>query len=180
MSRIRVIPIVEGHGEVESIRVLLERIWREVVGGEYIEVVQPIRRPKSKLVTDAGLDEAIGLAEVERAPRSYPTFVLLLLDADESCPAMLATGLRKIVQRHQDHLDVAIVIANVEYETWFVAAADAKPLADRFDLARITLTQKPGRRQARQRLGPEDARPNVSGARRSTSANRCVRPQSLP
>ena len=53
MSRIRVLPIVEGQGEVESIRLLLERIWREVVGGEFIDVLQPIRSPKSKRLTNS-------------------------------------------------------------------------------------------------------------------------------
>ena len=32
MSRLRVAPIVEGHGESYCIRILLERVWGELLG----------------------------------------------------------------------------------------------------------------------------------------------------
>ena len=46
MSRIRIAPIVEGHGETEAIRPLLRRIWTELLGGEYADILKPIRRPR--------------------------------------------------------------------------------------------------------------------------------------
>jgi hypothetical protein len=38
---LRVVVIVEGHGEDGAIRTLLERIWYEMLGGDYIEVIPP-------------------------------------------------------------------------------------------------------------------------------------------
>ena len=34
MSGATVAPIVEGHGEVEAVPILLGRVWRELLGGE--------------------------------------------------------------------------------------------------------------------------------------------------
>ena len=39
---LRVVVIVEGHGEDGAIRTLLERIWYELLGGDYIEVISSI------------------------------------------------------------------------------------------------------------------------------------------
>ena len=38
MSRLCVAPIVEGHGDDRAIRILLQRIWSELLGGDYVEV----------------------------------------------------------------------------------------------------------------------------------------------
>lgn len=137
MSRLRIAPIVEGHGEVIAIRCLLDRIWREIVGGEYVEVLQPVRLPRSKLLTT---DSARGIKipnvdEIERAVtfaaaklhhrRDAPMsdLVLLLLDADTDCPKDLAPNLLKTVRKAAGTQDATIALANVEYETWFVGAA---------------------------------------------------------
>ncbi|MEQ8790640.1 MAG: hypothetical protein RIC55_30360 [Pirellulaceae bacterium] len=62
MNRISVAPIVEGHGEVEAVRVLLERLWYELLGGEYVHVLQPIRRPRRNLARKADFRKAMLLA----------------------------------------------------------------------------------------------------------------------
>jgi hypothetical protein len=36
---LRVVVIVEGHGEDGAIRTLIERIWYELLAGDYIEVI---------------------------------------------------------------------------------------------------------------------------------------------
>ena len=38
MSRLRVAAIVEGHGEVASVPILLQRIWNELIQGEYLDL----------------------------------------------------------------------------------------------------------------------------------------------
>ena len=43
MTSIVVCPIVEGHGEYEAARPLIQRTWTEVVGGAHAEVLRPIR-----------------------------------------------------------------------------------------------------------------------------------------
>lgn len=137
MSRLRVATIVEGHGEVIAIRKLLERIWSEIAGGEYIEVLRPILRPRSKLLRPGpkGGPSVIDQDEVSRAVKlanlalssgansELPKLVLILLDADSDCPGELAPRLKQAGEEEGSLFDLAVVLANVEYETWFVAAA---------------------------------------------------------
>ena len=138
MSRIRIAPIVEGHGEVQCIRILLQRIWTELLKGEYADVVQPIRRPKSKLIQREGLSNAVELACLKlgpTAPSSDRSMVLILLDAnsDPEPPCKLGPTLLGYAHEAVSTADIACVIANVEYESWFVAAAES--LGDYLDPA---------------------------------------------
>lgn len=122
----RVVAIVEGHGEVEAIRTLLQRIWTELLGRGHLEVLRPIRWPRSKLVQEKELVRAIELArlKLEAAGDLAESLVLVLLDADRDLPCLLAPKLLRVGQgKGVQHL--ALVLANVEYETWFIAAADS-------------------------------------------------------
>ncbi len=130
MKRLSVAPIVEGHGEVGAVRILLERLWRELLDGEFVEVLQPIRRPRTLLVKHDELSRAVRLAAAKLAEvRTLEThrMVLLLLDADQDRPCVLAPQLQQSLRETQAHVDIACVLANVEYETWFVAAAESLP-----------------------------------------------------
>ena len=150
MSRIRVAPVVEGHGDVAAIRRLLTRAWAYIAGGGFIDVLQPIRRPKSKLIQPAELIKAVDLAHLKlsKVEPEDRGFILVLFDADEDCPATLASGLRQHLAAQRAHLDVAIVIANVEFETWFVAAAES--LLEYFDLTTYVVPDDPeGTRQGK-------------------------------
>ncbi len=72
MNQLRVAPIVEGHGEFNAVRTLLQRIWTELLGGEFIDVLQPVRQPRSQLVKKDGLLKAVGLAVNKLAYSSGP------------------------------------------------------------------------------------------------------------
>lgn len=135
MNRLTVAPIVEGHGEQQSaIRTLLTRIWTELLEGEYIDVLQPIRIPRSKLVHLPELLRAVDLAalKIRGARAEEASLVLVLFDADRDAPCVLAPRLAAELNEKRGHLDTAVVLANVEYETWFVAAAES--LSKYFDL----------------------------------------------
>lgn len=128
MSRIRVAPIVEGRGEYNAVRTLLQRIWIELLGGEYIDVIRPIRHPRDRVATEQGLEKAIELAaaklhEIEGADER--SMILVLLDADPDPACELGPKLKEMVMKIRWDVDVACVLANVEYETWFVAAAES-------------------------------------------------------
>lgn len=148
MSRLRVIPIVEGHGEVAAVRTLLERTWREVLQADWIDVLRPIRRPRSKLLrpgVPGGCDEP-NTEEIERVVKlaakklhekpgsEVPELILLLIDAEDQCPRELAPRILEAAGAAADRCRaaVAVVLANKEYETWFVAAG--RSLADYVDL----------------------------------------------
>ncbi len=59
-------PIVEGHGEVEAVPVLLRRL-RDEAGAFHIQVGGPIRRSRSQLVREESVCQTIEVAR--RQPR---------------------------------------------------------------------------------------------------------------
>jgi len=124
---ISVAPIVEGHGEVSALRILLVRIWTQLLRRSHLDVLQPIRQPRSKLVQDEELLKAVDLASLKLGARASdgPSRILLVLDADDDPPCKLGPKLVRTVSRERRHLAFSTVVAQVEYETWFVAAADS-------------------------------------------------------
>lgn len=127
MSRLRVVPIVEGHGEYECVRKLLERVWCELLGQDYVEVLRPIREKRGRLVKPEQLAKAVALAAAKlgNSPSADPAMILLLVDADEDAPCLLGPRLLADARQARSDLEIACVVANVEYETWFVAAAES-------------------------------------------------------
>jgi hypothetical protein len=128
VKSLRIAAIVEGHGEFHAVRGLLERIWRELLGGEYLEVLQPIRCKRQKLVKPMELSRAIALAAAKLAHatgQAMHNLVLVLVDADTDKPCQLGPDLLQKAGDSRPDIDITCVVANVEYETWFVAAADS-------------------------------------------------------
>lgn len=128
MNRLLVAPIVEGHGEVQAVRILIERIWRELLGNEsLIDVLRPIRKPRSQLVKPEELGRAVKLADLklnQRLESGDSALILVLVDANSDAPCVLGPELLRIAKL-ESRFEVSCVLANVEYETWFVAAADS-------------------------------------------------------
>lgn len=128
MTRLFVAPIVEGHGEEQCVRILIDRVWREIVGGEYVEVLRPIRAKRQKLVHPEEMRRSVELALAKLGnldAACQPRLVLVLLDADRDPPCQLGPMLLESARNNRSDIDVACVVANVEYETWFVAAAES-------------------------------------------------------
>jgi hypothetical protein len=129
---LRVVVIVEGHGEDEAIRGLLERIWYEYLGGDFIQI-EPWRSKQSKILNPASLAEIIQAAESrlhDTLRNDFQLLILMMTDTDgkpENCPKELSVNLiewaRKACSRTQTQL--GCVLPNVEFETWFVAGADS-------------------------------------------------------
>ncbi len=109
-------PIVEGHGEVSAVPILMRRLG-ELMGLPYVHIAAPIRRPRSKLVQESGLQQAIELARIQPGCRG----ILVLLDADDDCPKTFAPALRTIAEHTAQPLPCAVVLAKMEYEAWFLA-----------------------------------------------------------
>lgn len=118
----RVVAIVEGHGEVAAVPLLLRRIGEAQEPPVYPDVPMPIRVPKARFVRDpAEQARALRLAASKAGPGGS---VLVLLDADEDCPAELAPRLLASA-RETVGTPVAVVLAKREYEAWFLAAAES-------------------------------------------------------
>lgn len=124
--------IVEGHGEVSSIPILLRRIAESLDPTLVVSVPHPLRVPADKLRRPDELERHVELAARKVGAEGG---VLILLDADdeEDCPARLGPELlaRCIAQRSD--VRVSVVLAKREYEAWFLAAASS--LAGRRGLA---------------------------------------------
>jgi len=114
--------IVEGKGEEQAPPVLIRRIIAELNPPIYPHVFTAVRWPKSRLVQQHHLVEAIGLA-VQQA--EYPSAVLVLLDADDHCPATLGPQLLGWARAARSDIPIAVTVANREYEAWFLASAES-------------------------------------------------------
>ncbi len=128
MSRIRVAPIVEGYGEVAAFPILLRRIGQELLGIRYVDVLKPVRQPKSKLLRREEANRAVRLAasKLANAPLTdEPCLILILLDADADPACEWGPQLVLWMKESMPGVRMACVLAVVEYETWFVAAAES-------------------------------------------------------
>lgn len=114
------VPIVEGQSEVQSIGGLLRRMIARL--GVYdVDVARPFRVKRSKVIRAGELERAVTQAVRSRAGA---TGVLVLLDADNDCPASLAARLCGRGATATS-LPVRVVLAKAETEAWILAAVDS-------------------------------------------------------
>ena len=130
MIHLVIAPIVEGHGEVAALPILLRRIGQEYCPDTFVEVLQPIRQPASSLVktTNPSLHKAVSLATGKLAAHSNSVdrkLILIVIDAEGRCAANLGPELKMRAEAIVGHMNISSVIAVDEYETWFVAAAES-------------------------------------------------------
>jgi hypothetical protein len=118
--RVRLACVVEGHGETSALPILLRRVISEISPGCHAEIPHPIRRPRSKLVQPGELERAVELAAAKVAPDGV---VLVLLDADDDCPATVGPDLKMRAVRARADVPVSVVLARREFEAWYIAAA---------------------------------------------------------
>jgi len=118
---IRIASIVEGHGEVAALPELLRRLqdWRPP--GRYAQALQPIRVHRDRFLNRE--DEFRRQLLLASAKSGDQGWVLVVLDADDDCPATLAANVCQRAAQHLPHRRVSVVIANREFEAWFIAAA---------------------------------------------------------
>jgi len=113
-------PIVEGHGDVEAVPVLLRRL-RDEAGLFDLAVGTPIRRARPQLIHRETLSQAIDLARRQADCRS----ILIVFDGDDDCPRELAPRLQDWAAAASPRIPCAIVMAHREYEAWFLAAVES-------------------------------------------------------
>ena len=113
--------IVEGEGEEAALRPLIENIIASSAGAVYPRIVRSYRAHWGSMVNKAEeLERYAAAALREGGPNAR---LLVLLDADDRCPAELGPQLRqRLVARFPNNL-VSVNIADREYESWFIASA---------------------------------------------------------
>ena len=123
MSTVWIGCVVEGDGEVSALPILIRRIAQRINPDVYVEVPRPVRVKRNRVGGQfPDLERGIGLAarQIET-----PGAILILLDAEEDCPAALGPELLLRVQTLSTNLAIGAVLANHEYENWFIAAAES-------------------------------------------------------
>ena len=147
-----VAPVVEGQTEQKCVERLLHRIWNELLGGaDRLQVLEPFRGPRGSLVHADGkaLGEAVQkawLALDRRTARDAEgrSLLLVLLDAEDDCPATTAPRLLHTARAAlPPESNVSCVLAVRMLENWIVAGAstlagandlpDSLPARDQFE-----------------------------------------------
>lgn len=119
----KVTTIVEGDGEVAAVPVLLRRLaaWRTPKGS--LEILPPIRVRRDRFLNrDEEFERYLRLAAAKCEDGGW---ILVLLDADDDCPAQLAPRILARATRCIAHRSVSVVLAKREFEAWFIAAAES-------------------------------------------------------
>jgi hypothetical protein len=126
MPRYVIVPIVEGHGEVGAVPILIQRWLRfRRFHNVAVHVDGPVRASGQGAIkvphdgeNELGVEHYVEIALLRR-----PDAILVLLDADKECPKTLGPSLlvraRSLVP---PGYPIGVVIAKSEYESWFLAA----------------------------------------------------------
>lgn len=115
-----ILPIVEGHGEMEAVPALIRRVAAAYAPEAHVNVGRAIRMGRSDIVKPNGLERVIELAARQTAPGDG---ILVVLDADDDLPCELGPSLlARAVSRRPDRR-TRVVVANREFEAWFLASA---------------------------------------------------------
>ena len=115
----RIASIVEGHGEVKALPILLRRIALSLSPHSPIEALRPNRVKRQRIVNPGELERYVELAARQTGPDGA---ILILLDADDECPADLASDLLRRAKAARSDRRIRAVLAKMEYEAWFIAA----------------------------------------------------------
>ncbi|MBI2833275.1 MAG: DUF4276 family protein [Acidobacteria bacterium] len=113
-------PIVEGQGDVAAVPLLLRRL-RDEAQAWGLEVGRPHRKRRTQLVNKDSLQSAVQVAGL----RDDCTGILVVFDADDDCPKELAPTLEQWALEAAGGRPCAVVMANREYEAWFLASIEA-------------------------------------------------------
>jgi hypothetical protein len=113
--------IVEGDGEVVALPILLRRIGEWQSPGKAFTVLPPIRVRRDRFINRE--DEFCRVLQLAASKCGMSGWILVLLDADDDCPAELGPHILARAQAIIPHRPVSVVFANREYEAWFLASA---------------------------------------------------------
>lgn len=116
---ITIASVVEGEGEVTALPRLLYKLAAEL-GVVHLRTPVPFRRNRGSLVAPGGIERAVASVALRITGAGG---VLVLLDADDDCPADLGPVLLARAKSARPDVHVSVVLAMREFEAWFLAAA---------------------------------------------------------
>ncbi|MER5968648.1 DUF4276 family protein [Streptomyces sp. NPDC002055] len=130
--RVTIASVVEGEGEISALPVLLRRLMYEAEIWD-ADIQPPFLVDRGRLVRPGGLEAAVE-AQARRVPADCPGGILVVIDADDDCPASLGPSLLARAEATRPDRRTAVVMASREFEAWFLASAPS--LGGRAGLAR--------------------------------------------
>lgn len=120
-------PIVEGHGEVEALPVLLRRIAGECFGIWDVPLLRPGRYPANRLLqreNGVWLPGPDFTKAGQHAHNEGATCILTVLDLDDDCPKEVHESLIPVLAGATGLNPSCLVFAKCEYEAWFLASCE--------------------------------------------------------
>jgi hypothetical protein len=118
----RIVPIVEGHGEVEAVPILLRRLLQAFGRDDLLnEIHHPQRKKRYLIVKNGQLEKEIHRASLLPGCKA----IIVLLDCDEDCAAELGPSLSLRARQARSDLHIEVVIAVREYESWLIGGASS-------------------------------------------------------
>lgn len=136
----QLVSIVEGDGEVQALPVLLRGIAAWLAPERRISVPRPIQTPRDRfLQRDAERRKVLELAVRLCAHAPDGGHIIVLLDADDDCPATLGSELKTTCEGIVDgRTGLSAVLANREFEAWFLASGTSMQGVRGFDRTRLS------------------------------------------
>lgn len=120
----KVTSIVEGDGEVAAFPILLRRLREWLTPDNYlVEITPPIRVHRDQFLNKPEVFNRMLL--LARAKCEQNGWILILLDAYDDCPVDRGKQILAQVGKIITDRRVSVVLANREYEAWFIAAAQS-------------------------------------------------------
>ncbi len=120
---IAIATIVEGDGEVAALPILLRRMAAEFEPFAMIDALPPIRVRRDRFLTkDEEFRRQLLLAASKCGDDGW---ILIVLDADDDCPSLLGAEICRRAGEYVPHRRLSVVLANREFEAWFIAAAQS-------------------------------------------------------
>lgn len=116
-----IITIVEGRGEVPAVPLLIRRIAAAAPTLEP-RVPKPIRVKRGRFLKENELERYVDLAARQAGSDGR---ILIILDADDDCPAQRVSEILERAAAVRSDRRIRVVMAQREYEAWFLAAADS-------------------------------------------------------
>ena len=112
----RIVPIVEGDGDMDAVPLLLRMILQHHQWFDWS--VAPPKKARGLSALKRKLGSFIRYAEKERDCSG----ILILLDLDDGCPRDEAFDLADRVRQLRSMTPIAVAFAHREYEAWFLAS----------------------------------------------------------
>lgn len=131
MNSFKIVPVVEGNGEERAVPIILNNWFKRRRFFNFTTPDLAVRAHQASLLCDYDPARERGIEHyLNLAMRGRPDAILVIFDADDECIARQGTQpyrplgpeLLQRARNHLPHVPVSVVVANREFEAWYLAA----------------------------------------------------------